>query len=307
MPDWEEEKFWDYAAGCFQSDATLRSYRSDAVGFRKETEIGFLEANADIAGAYCRYLLSIAEEGKMARSTVAKKIRALCSMRGMASSVGMAKENPFTDWLPEAAKQEKFVKTVPIDLVDKVLAAADADLQDRCILTLGLRTGMTSSEICSLKLNAITEYDNGMFILPAGRERPCYVPQDAAIVLKQFLAECDRGDNEIIFRNSRGNPLNLMWISRMMKRLCGAAGVEAFSFETLRNVCGVEMSLSGIPTILGGEQLGITAAPVRRYRKTAYAHELSNAMEHLTRLRIEEEPGTSRRGSIKTESDGNNE
>ena len=68
-----------------------------------------------------------------------------------------------------------------------------------------------------MKVENILLYDNGMYLEVPGRKAPSYVPEDAAKVLLHYLEVCQ--PQGYLFRNRRGDALNLMYISRMLKNM----------------------------------------------------------------------------------------
>ena len=57
----------------------------------------------------------------------------------------------FIEYLGFVEKQEKLAKTIPLDHMDQLLAAAQDNIMAYCILVLLQRVGMTSTDIIELK------------------------------------------------------------------------------------------------------------------------------------------------------------
>ena len=120
-----------------------------------------------------------------------------------------------------------------------IFTKAQDDLQAYCIFALLQRVGLSSTEIVALKLGDIVAYDNGVYAELPSRKEPCFIPEDVFVILGKYIAS--RQDHEYLFYNSRGNKLNTMYISRLMKKYTDLANVPNYSAEALRNTCAVTM------------------------------------------------------------------
>ncbi|MDD3361840.1 MAG: tyrosine-type recombinase/integrase [Hespellia sp.] len=105
------------------------------------------------------------------------------------------------------------------------------------------RTGLSSTEIGNLKPKDLAVYDNDAYFMISTRETPCFVPEDAFAILLSYMEQ--RQDKEYLFYNSRGNRLNTMYFSRMMKIYTQMADIPSYSAESLRSTCGVIMYAYG--------------------------------------------------------------
>lgn len=96
-----------------------------------------------------------------------------------------------------------------------------------------------------------------------------------------------REERPTLFYNRRGNPLNTMYISRMMKKYTALACIPAYSSQMLRNTCAYNLfSYKASPGQVAA-QMGVTDTHVKRYRKLAYKEELSRAAGNLVKIHVE--------------------
>ena len=129
------------------------------------------------------------------------------------------------------------------------------------------------------------EYDDGVYATISGREEPCYIPDDAWIILKEYMDQrlvCDT-----LFYNRSGRPLNTMYISRMMKKYCSLAGIRNYSAQAVRNSCAFNMFAYGASDGQTARQMGRTEQQIRRYRGSLYRENLQKQASALVKIHIE--------------------
>lgn len=71
----------------------------------------------------------------------------------------------------------------------EILKAAEDDMMAYCILVLLHRAGLSSTEITKLNPENSAAYDNSVYADIAGRENPCFIPEDVFVVLEKYMAE----------------------------------------------------------------------------------------------------------------------
>ena len=96
---------------------------------------------------------------------------------------------------------------------------------------------------CFLKRDDFAVYGNEVFVSTDRRKDDCFIPADVSDILEHYIKEAET--SEYLFVNRRGNPLNLMYISRMMKKYTTKAGIPSYSAESIRNTCGVTLFAYG--------------------------------------------------------------
>ena len=97
----------------------------------------------------------------------------------------------------------------------------------------------------------------------------------------------ERKDNPYLFYNSRGNPLNTMYISRMMKKYSKKAGIPSYSAQSIRNSCGCALFAYEASSEQVARQMGTTRIQIKRYQNISYKEALQREAGRLVKLKIE--------------------
>lgn len=285
-----QKKIWQDFQAHFKSKTTAASYRADIDEIMNYFQKDFLEIDKDDAECYFSQMQRRVDAGYLKAGTMAKKFRELhsfaeyiCDNRKM-YHIGEEFCDCYYVHLKNVAKQEKHVGSIPVEHMDLLLKAAETDIMAYTILVLLYRVGLTSGEIASLKRDSFTAYDNGVYAAVAGRREPCFIPEDVFVILERYMSKTDAA--EYLFVNSRGNPLNLMYISRMMKKYTQAAGLPPYSAESIRNTCGVNMFAYGAKPEQVAAQMGVTQMQIHRYKNLSYKENMLRAANHLVNVKI---------------------
>lgn len=281
---------WQDFTAHFKSSTTSASYETDLAEIMNYFEKDFLQIDKTDIKEYYEEMQNKITKNIIKAATVAKKFRELhsfaeyiCDNKGR-YGVQPSYQDEYQPYLKLLEKQKKFAKSVPVTHIDMLLKAAEKELQSYTILVMLYRVGLTSTEIIRLKLEDLAIYEDGMYVAADGRKELCYIPEDAADVLKSFIKQ--RKDMPYLFYNKRGNQLNLMYISRLMKRLSKEAGVPEYSAESIRNTCGVILYAYGVQSKQVAGQLGVTEMQIHRYRNMAYRDSLQREANSLVKLRV---------------------
>nr|WP_305182524.1 tyrosine-type recombinase/integrase [uncultured Schaedlerella sp.] len=282
---------WPDFTAHFRNKSTEASYRTDVIEFMSIYQMDFLQITDGTVEDYYAKMQEKVEAGLVQPSTMAKKFRELHSLAAFICEERERYQIPgtfqdyFFPYLNHVAKIEKHAKSIPIDHIDQILAAAQDDEMAYCIFVLMQRAGLSSTEIAELKVEDFSAYDNGVYVFVTGRNGSCFVPEDAFIILEKYLAS--RTEQEYLFYNSRGNKLNTMYISRLMKKYTKAAGVPGYSAEALRNSCAVTMFAYNASPEQVARQIGVTEIQIKRYKNMAYRDSLMRAANGLVKIRVE--------------------
>ena len=228
--------------------------------------------------------------GRLSKITLTKKFRELHSYASFLMEQGEYLEERehdyFYPYLKTMTKESALAGAVPVEEMDALLKAASDDRMAYTILTLMYRAGMTSTEIIGISgEDDFIEYDDGVYATISGREEPCYIPDDAWIILKEYMDQrlvCDT-----LFYNRSGRPLNTMYISRMMKKYCSLAGIRNYSAQAVRNSCAFNMFAYGASDGQTARQMGRTEQQIRRYRGSLYRENLQKQASALVKIHIE--------------------
>ena len=80
--------------------------------------------------------------------------------------------------------------------------------------------------------------------------------------------------------------MNLMYISRMMKKYTTKAGIPSYSAESIRNTCGVTLFAYGAQPEQAAAQMGSTQMQIHRYRKLSYREQMMRAAGRLVKVKV---------------------
>lgn len=284
------QEIWPDFISHFKSDTTKASYAADIQEIMNYYKKDFLLLTKEDIGDYYEVMSQKIKEGVLKPATMAKKFRELhsfaeyiCENREQ-YNISENYEDFYHPYIKLLAKQEKFVKSVPIEHIDKLLVALEQDPMVYCIVVLLYRMGLTSTQVTELRLEDLGVYDNGVFVHVKGRLEASYVPEDVADVLNTYISM--RQDNPYLFYNKRGNQLNTMYISRMMKKYTAKAGIPAYSAESIRNSCGVTMYAYGAKDKQVARKYGTTQMQIRRYKNLSYRDNLMKEADCLVKLKV---------------------
>ena len=172
-------------------------------------------------------------------------------------------------YLKNMKKETVRAGSVPVEDMDALLSAASDDLMAYTILTLMYRAGLTSTEIIELESeDDFAGYERGALAMLKSRQDPCYIPEDAWKILKKYMA--GRDVHGTLFYNRSGRPLNTMYVSRMMKKYCSAAGIRNYECPG----CAQQLCLQSLCLRRGRRTDGRAdgAGPYSRSADTAARH-----------------------------------
>ena len=257
-----KQVIWPDFISHFRSEVSISSYRTDITEFMNYFQRDFTALNDAMAQEYYVWLEKKVKQGNIQPITMAKKYRELHSF---ADYIVKNRDNYdipdnfqdyFFPYLKGVAKIEKLARSIPIEDIDKLFAAAQNDLMAYCILVLIYRVGLSSTEVTGLKLSDFAAYDNGVVVTIAGRDTDCFVPEDVYAILEKYIAV--RDEHEYLFYNKRRNKLNTMYISRLMKTYTQLAEIDNYSAEALRNSCAVTMFAYSAKPEQVAAQMGVT-------------------------------------------------
>ena len=279
-------EMWNLFRKRFRSETSEASYWSDISEFCRIVGKPFEEANRNDVRMYYESVTAAVTSGKISMITRTKKFRELHSYAAFLNENTGEEHDYFYPYLKNMAKETRLAGNVPVGDMDALLRAAENDLSAYTILTLMYRAGLTSTEIISLRGEEdFIRYDDGIYADLKDREMPCYIPGDAWEILKSYMEQ--RENHDTLFYNRSGRPLNTMYISRMMKKYCAAAGVRSYSAQDVRNSCAFNLFSYGASPRETAEQMGRTEQQIRRYRGAGYRGSLRRNASDLVKIRIE--------------------
>ncbi len=283
-------RIWPDFIAHFQSETTAASYLTDIIEIMNCFQKDFLQINDSDIHNYFSYMENKVKSGRLKPGTFAKKFRELHSFAEYICDnrerYGIKDDfqDEFYPFLKLVEKQEKYVRVIPAEHMDQLLQAAQENRMEYCILVLLYRAGLSSTEIISMKIKDLAEYENGVYYFSKKRKSACFIPEDAVDVLKQYIDE--QTEREYVFCNKRGNPLNTMFISRMMKKYTEKMGLPTYSAESIRNTCGVNMFAYGAKSKQVAAQMGVSQMQIQRYHNTVYKDNLQKEGNSFVKIRV---------------------
>ncbi len=284
-------KIWPDFTAHFQNSSSSASYQADVKEFMQMYQADFLQIDHAMVEDYYKQMEEKVQNNILKPSTMAKKFRELHSLAEFIEGqkehyhIPDTFQDYFYPYLKAVAKVAQYAKSIPIEDIDKLFQAAKDNPMAYCIFALLHRAGLSSTEITALKLENFIAYDNGVFASVPGRQNPCFIPEDAFAILETYLAK--RQEHEYLFSNSRGNRLNTMYISRLMKKYTELAGVPNYSAEALRNSCAFTLfSYRATPEQVA-RQMGVTQIQIKRYKNVSYRDSLLQEANHLVKIKVD--------------------
>lgn len=282
---------WPEFAKQFRSESSVGSYQSDIDEFMELAQKDFLNILADDVKQYYTIMKKRVVDGIIQGNTMAKKFNELHSFAMFISEnrkdfqVPDTFQDHFFEYLKYVEKQGKLAKTIPLEHMDRLLEVAQSDMMAYCIIVLLQRTGMMSTDIIELKKADIAIYDNGVYAFLQEKERVFYIPDDVYKVLQEYIQINSKG--EYLFVNSRDNPLNTMYISRLLKKYTQKAGIPSYSAESIRNSCAAMMFAYGVPAKSIAAQMGITMQHINRYKNMFYKDDVLKPANNMVKVHID--------------------
>lgn len=286
-----KEKIWPDFLDHFKSPVTAASYASDIKEIMEHFQRDFWMIREVETATYFQWMENRVKQGDLSPATMAKKFRELHSFAGFACEnrekyrIGKGYRDYYRPYLRLTEKPAPFARVVPPEHIDRLLAAAEEDLTAYGLILLLYRGGLTSTEITWLRPEDFILYEDGMYAAVRGRRELCYIPEDAAQMVKWILEGARRGT--YLFTSSRGNQLSLMQISRILKKYERMAGIPSYSAQSIRNSCGCTLFAYGADEEQTASRLGVTGIQIRRYRQEGYREKLQREAENLVKLRAD--------------------
>lgn len=283
-------QMWNLFRKRFKSKTTEASYWSDIQEFCRLMGKTFEKCSSDDVKKYYDRMTEQVKAGRLSRITLTKKFRELHSFASFLMEeveyLPGKERDFFYPYLKLMPKESALAGSVPVEDMDALLQAASDDMMAYTILVLMYRAGMTSTEIIGISgEDDFLEYRDGVCVMLSGREEPCYIPNDAWGILKEYMEQ--REDCDTLFYNRSRRPLNTMYISRMMKKYCSLAGIPSYSAQAVRNSCAFNLYAYGATDGQAARQMGRTKQQIRRYRGSEYRGSLQKQAADLVKIHIE--------------------
>lgn len=230
---------WEKFIVHFRNNKTKETYFGDLNEFLDMIQKDFLMIQQQDVEQYYQKMKKKVEESELRNKTLEKKLKELHAFAefvlGQKNEYEIADsfQDYFYNYLIYFDKEDKVKEVFPIEDLDKMLKAAEEEKMSYTILVLFYRMGLLSTDICAIKPGDFVEREGERYLILREKKEVVYIPHDVAEILKCY--EEMREENEYYFFNGRGNPLNTMYLHRMMRRITKKAGVSDYSAMDLRS------------------------------------------------------------------------
>ena len=289
--DKKMQDIWQDFIAHFKSESTILSYQTDILEFIDYVDKGMDQITAKDVASYYSFMQQKVSAKILQPSTLAKKMRELNSFfsylfdnRGL-YDIDESYRNYFEPYLKLIEKVSKQANAIPIEDIDAIFVAAQQDSMAYCMLTLLYRMGLSTTEIGELHRNDISLYDNGAYLFVPRRQDACFIPEDVYHILEGYLSKSE--EKTYLFYNKRGNKINSMYFSRLMKKYTSLAGVPSYSAEALRNSCAYTMFAYHAKPEEVAQEMGVTETQIRRYKNLNYMNTSSRETRNLVKIKVE--------------------
>lgn len=289
--DKKMQDIWQDFIAHFKSESTISSYQTDISEFIDYVDKGMDQITAKDVASYYSFMQQKVSAKILQPSTLAKKMRELNSFssylfdnRGL-YDIDESYRNYFEPYLKLIEKVSKQANAIPIEDIDAIFVAAQQDSMAYCMLTLLYRMGLSTTEIGELHRNDISLYDNGAYLFVPRRQDACFIPEDVYHILEGYLSKSE--EKTYLFYNKRGNKINSMYFSRLMKKYTSLAGVPSYSAEALRNSCAYTMFAYHAKPEEVAQEMGVTETQIRRYKNLNYMNTSSRETRNLVKIKVE--------------------
>lgn len=207
-----------------------------------------LRADPDSLRHYLGVLRERVEKGGMKPSTARKNHKILAAFLSWCAKEKEAGSRLVPDnfenamlsvkspYEPDSFRLEEMPSIKDIDLLVGVLAAGDREVL--AAVMLAMRCFLKTGEILKLRSDEVfAEAGGKIFITPGGRSLPIIIPDDMAGLLGELVGSSRGG---WLFPSKRSNShLTGARLSARLRKACASAGIDAVTFNSLRNMAAV--------------------------------------------------------------------
>ena len=281
-------ELWEAFTQHFRNSKTRETYFGDINEFVEMAQKDFLSIEAADVRRYYQEMKRRVEEQKIRSKTLEKKLKELHAFADFILTCRSDYDIPasfqdyFYSYLIYFDREDSVKEVFPIEHLDKMLKAAEEEYMTYAILVLCYRAGLLSTDICALKQQDFIEKEGHLYLILREKKEVVYLPKDVAEILKRY--EAVRGENEYYFFNGRGNPLNTMYLHRMMRRITKKAGVPDYSAMDLRSAYAGTLYAYGADDGQVADQIRITQMHIKRYANEAFEEDLRQSAANLIKM-----------------------
>ncbi len=279
---------WEKFIQHFRNSKTRETYFGDINEFMEMAQKDFLSIQSLDVRRYYQEMKKRVEHQEIRSKTLEKKLKELHAFADFILKQKSEYEIPssfqdyFYSYLIYFDKEDHVKEVFPIEDLDKMLKAAEEEYMTYAILVLFYRVGLLSTDICTLKQHDFIEKEGQLYLILREKKEVVYIPKDVAEILKRY--EAIREENEYYFFNGRGNPLNTMYLHRMMRRITKKAGVPDYSAMDLRSAYAGTLYAYGAKDDQVADQIRITQMHIKRYANEDFQDDIKQSAANLIKM-----------------------
>jgi site-specific recombinase XerD len=227
-------------------------------------------------------------------TTVSDYYRTLRGFFNWLEREDLLRDNPFARIRPPRVDQKVIQALTPPEiqrLFDLCSGRTTLDVRNKAILSVMIDTGLRVSELACLSLGDL-DLDTGSILVrhgKGGKQRVVHVGASAQKALWKYIAVHRKSDSDRLFINRNGDPLDVVGVKILIRRLGHRAGVKVHPHK-LRHTFAVSFLRAGgdvfsLQYLLGHSTLQMT----QRYLQSLSADDAVNAhrkfspLDNLTR------------------------
>ncbi len=279
---------WERFTHHFRNVKTSETYFGDLNEFLDMIQKDFLAIQQQDAEQYYQTMKKRVESQEIRSKTLEKKLKELHAFADFILHQKNDYEIPdsfqdyFYSYLIYFDKEDRVKDVFPIEDLDKMLRAAEEEYMTYTILVLFYRMGLLSTDVCAIKPGDFVEKEGQRYLILREKKEVAYIPQDVTEILKRY--EEVREDHEYYFFNGRGNPLNTMYLHRMMRRITKKAGVSDYSAMDLRSAYAGTLYAYGAKDDQVADQIRITQMHIKRYENEDFQIDIKENAANLIKM-----------------------
>ncbi|NQT74055.1 MAG: tyrosine-type recombinase/integrase [Chloroflexi bacterium] len=232
---------------------------------------------------------STAARKPASKTTVHDYFRILRTYFGWLEREGLIKDNPFK-YLKRPKTDKKIVQALTSSEIKRLLKACLAktalDTRNRAIICILLDCGLRISELASLTIDDVS-VNSGILLIrhgKGGKQRTVRMGSQAQKALWRYLSIYRKGDSNKLFLTRSGEPLDVVGIKMMVKRLGNKANIKVHPHK-LRHTFAISFLRAGgdafsLQYLLGHSTLQMT----QRYLQSLNADDAINAHRKFSPL-----------------------
>jgi site-specific recombinase XerD len=173
---------------------------------------------------------------RVSASTAHDYYRALHSFFNWLEREGLIHDNPFT-YLKPPSTEDKVIEALTTDEIERLLGACAAntifDIRNKAMISMLLDSGLRVSELAGLTLNDV-DLNSGSILVRHGKgkkQRVVHIGSKAPKALWKYVTTFHKSESNRLFVNRIGEPLDVIGIKILIRRLGGKSEFESPSAQ----------------------------------------------------------------------------